>query len=59
MDLLSSDYTCQAFSYAGTSGSFADVCGTVFYYYAEFLRQLKPKIFLAENIGKSITNALI
>ncbi|MCL1987403.1 MAG: DNA cytosine methyltransferase, partial [Firmicutes bacterium] len=50
LDLLSGGYPCQAFSYAGTRGGFADVRGTMFYYYAEFLRQLKPKMFLAENV---------
>ena len=27
-----------------------DVRGTMFFYYAEFLRQLQPKMFLAENV---------
>lgn len=27
-----------------------DIRGTMFYYYAEFLRQLQPKMFLAENV---------
>lgn len=50
LDLLSGGYPCQAFSYAGKKLGFEDVRGTMFYYYAEFLRQLKPKMFLAENV---------
>lgn len=50
LDLLSGGYPCQSFSYAGKKLGFKDVRGTMFYYYAEFLRQLKPKMFLAENV---------
>lgn len=50
IDLLSGGYPCQAFSYAGKKLGLDDVRGTLFYYYAEILRQLKPKMFLAENV---------
>ena len=50
LDLLSGGYPCQSFSYAGKKRGLEDVRGTMFYYYAEFLRQLKPKMFLAENV---------
>lgn len=50
LDLLSGGYPCQAFSYAGKKLGFEDVRGTMFFYYAEFLRQLQPKMFLAENV---------
>ncbi len=50
LDLLSGGYPCQAFSYAGKKLGLDDVRGTLFYYYAEFIRQLKPKMFLAENV---------
>lgn len=50
LDLLSGGYPCQSFSYAGKKLGLEDVRGTMFYYYAEFLRQLKPKMFLAENV---------
>lgn len=50
VDLLSGGYPCQAFSYAGKKLGLNDVRGTMFYYYAEILRQLKPKMFLAENV---------
>lgn len=50
VDLLSGGYPCQAFSYAGHKMGLEDVRGTMFYYYAKILSQLKPKVFLAENV---------
>ena len=50
LDLLSGGYPCQSFSYAGKKLGLEDVRGTMFFYYAEFLRQLNPKMFLAENV---------
>lgn len=50
LDLLSGGYPCQSFSYAGKKLGLEDVRGTMFYYYAEFIKQLRPKMFLAENV---------
>ena len=50
LDLLSGGYPCQSFSYAGKRLGLNDVRGTMFYYYAKILKQLKPKIFLDENV---------
>ncbi|OON98927.1 MAG: DNA (cytosine-5-)-methyltransferase [Epulopiscium sp. Nele67-Bin004] len=50
LDLLSGGYPCQAFSYAGVKKGLEDTRGTLFYHYAIFLEQLKPKMFLAENV---------
>lgn len=50
LDLLSGGYPCQSFSYAGKKLGLDDVRGTMFYYYAEFIKQLRPKMFLAENV---------
>lgn len=50
VDLLSGGYPCQAFSYAGKKLGLEDVRGTMFYYYAKILKDLKPKVFLAENV---------
>ena len=55
LDLLSGGYPCQAFSYAGKKLGLDDVRGTMFYYYAEFIKQLQPKMFLAENV-KGLTS---
>ncbi len=56
LDLVSGGYPCQAFSYAGKKLGFADIRGTMFYYYAEFLRQLQPKMFLVENVKGLISH---
>ncbi len=50
LDLLSGGYPCQSFSYAGKKLGLNDVRGTMFYYFAKILKQLKPKMFLAENV---------
>lgn len=50
IDLVSGGYPCQSFSYAGYKRGLEDVRGTMFFYYAQILSQLKPKIFLAENV---------
>jgi len=50
VDLLSGGYPCQAFSYAGKKLGLEDTRGTLFYSYAEILKELKPKMFLAENV---------
>lgn len=50
LDLLSGGYPCQAFSYAGKKMGLSDTRGTMFYYYAQILKQLLPKMFLAENV---------
>ncbi|MFA1819210.1 DNA (cytosine-5-)-methyltransferase [Virgibacillus oceani] len=55
LDLLSGGYPCQAFSYAGKKGGLQDARGTMFYHYAKVLKELKPKMFLAENV-KGLVN---
>ncbi|MFC5647821.1 DNA (cytosine-5-)-methyltransferase [Paenibacillus solisilvae] len=50
IDLLSGGYPCQAFSYAGKKMGLNDARGTMFYYYGKILEDLKPKMFLAENV---------
>lgn len=50
LDLLSGGYPCQSFSYAGERRGLEDARGTLFYEYALFLKKLKPKMFLAENV---------
>lgn len=50
LDLLSGGYPCQAFSYAGKKGGLQDARGTMFFHYAKILDELKPKMFLAENV---------
>ncbi|AVK98994.1 DNA (cytosine-5-)-methyltransferase [Lysinibacillus sphaericus] len=56
VDLLSGGYPCQSFSYAGKKGGLSDTRGTLFYSYAQILRQLMPKMFLAENVKGLVTD---
>lgn len=56
VDLLSGGYPCQAFSYAGHKKGLDDVRGTMFYYYANILEEIKPKVFLAENVKGLISH---
>ena len=55
LDLISGGYPCQSFSYAGHRLGLEDIRGTMFYYYSKFLEQLKPKMFLAENVKGLVT----
>ncbi|MBU0903578.1 MAG: DNA (cytosine-5-)-methyltransferase [Firmicutes bacterium] len=50
IDVLSGGYPCQAFSFAGKKLGLKDTRGTLFYWYAQLLNELRPKIFLAENV---------
>lgn len=55
IDVLSGGYPCQAFSYAGERQGFGDIRGTLFFPYSRILADLKPKIFIAENV-KGLVN---
>ncbi len=50
VDLLTGGFPCQAFSYAGKKRGLEDTRGTLFYEFARALDEIKPKIFLAENV---------
>lgn len=52
---MSGGYPCQSFSYAGKREGFSDTRGTLFYPYSQILCELKPKIFIAENV-KGLVN---
>ena len=56
LDLLSGGAPCQAFSYAGKRLGLEDTRGTLFYHYAVFLKQLRPKMFLFENVRGLLTH---
>lgn len=56
IDLVSGGYPCQAFSYAGHKLGLDDVRGTMFYYFAQIIDELKPKMFLAENVRGLISH---
>ena len=50
IDVLSGGFPCQAFSYAGKKGGFADTRGTLFFEFARAVSECKPKVILAENV---------
>lgn len=56
IDIVSGGYPCQAFSYAGQKLGLDDVRGTMFFYFAQIVEQLQPKVFLAENVKGLISH---
>ena len=56
IDLVAGGYPCQAFSYAGKQLGFDDVRGTMFFYFAKIVDELRPKVFLAENVRGLISH---
>lgn len=56
VDILTGGFPCQAFSYAGKSLGFEDTRGTLFYEMARAIKELQPKVFLAENVRALLTH---
>lgn len=50
IDLLTGGFPCQAFSYAGLKGGFADTRGTLFFELARAVNETNPKVFMCENV---------
>lgn len=50
VDLVTGGFPCQAFSYAGNKLGFEDTRGTMFFEFARAIKEIKPKVFLAENV---------
>lgn len=50
IDIVTGGFPCQAFSYAGKKLGFEDTRGTLFHEFARCVKQVSPKIFLAENV---------
>jgi len=55
-DVVTGGFPCQAFSHAGHKLGFEDTRGTLFYEFARAVKEIKPKIFLAENVEAIIRN---
>lgn len=55
-DLVTGGFPCQAFSHAGHKLGFEDTRGTLFYEFARAVKEIRPKIFLAENVEALIRN---
>ena len=50
IDMISGGFPCQAFSYAGKKLGFDDTRGTLFYQFARAVKEVNPKVFVAENV---------
>ena len=50
VDIVTGGFPCQAFSYAGKKLGFKDARGTLFFEYARAIKEIKPKICIAENV---------
>ncbi len=50
VDVVTGGFPCQAFSYAGKKRGFEDTRGTLFYEFARCIREVNPKVFVAENV---------
>lgn len=50
VDLLVGGSPCQSFSSVGFKGGLNDVRGTLFYEYARIVDEVKPKVFIYENV---------
>lgn len=50
VDIVTGGFPCQAFSFAGKKLGFDDTRGTLFHEFARCVKEVKPKMFLAENV---------
>nr|MCR5625363.1 DNA (cytosine-5-)-methyltransferase [Lachnospiraceae bacterium] len=50
VDLFVGGSPCQSFSVIGSKGGFNDTRGTLFYEYARLVKEIKPKVFIYENV---------
>lgn len=50
VDFLSGGFPCQAFSYAGKKGGLNDTRGTLFFEMARAVEEIRPKVFMGENV---------
>jgi len=50
VDLLVGGSPCQSFSVIGAKGGFNDTRGTLFYEFARAIKEIKPKVFIYENV---------
>ncbi|MEA1910744.1 MAG: DNA (cytosine-5-)-methyltransferase [Spirochaetota bacterium] len=50
IDVLTGGFPCQAFSYAGKKLGLNDTRGTLFFEYARAIKEINPKICIAENV---------
>lgn len=56
VSLLTGGFPCQAFSYAGELRGFKDSRGTLFQEFSRAVSEIKPMVFLAENVKGLLTH---
>lgn len=56
VDLFVGGSPCQSFSIAGARGGFEDTRGTLFYEYVRLVKEIKPKVFIYENVYGVLTH---
>jgi DNA (cytosine-5)-methyltransferase 1 len=56
IDIVTGGFPCQAFSYAGKKMGFEDTRGTLFHEYARCVKEVSPKMFIAENVRGLISH---
>ena len=50
VDVLVGGSPCQSFSTYGKKQGFEDTRGTLFFFYANLIKEIKPKVFIYENV---------
>lgn len=56
IDIVTGGFPCQAFSYAGKKRGFDDTRGTLFFEFARCINEVKPKMFIGENVRGLLTH---
>ena len=56
VDILVGGSPCQSFSLVGKQRGLEDTRGTLFYEYARLIKEIKPKIFIYENVRAVVSH---
>lgn len=56
VDLFIGGSPCQSFSIAGSRGGFEDTRGTLFFEYCRLVKEIKPTVFIYENVYGVLTH---
>ena len=56
VDILVGGSPCQSFSTYGKKKGFEDTRGTLFFFYADLIKKIRPKVFIYENVPGLLTH---
>lgn len=56
VDILVGGSPCQSFSLVGKQRGLEDTRGTLFYEYARLIKEIRPKVFIYENVKAILSN---